>query len=318
MQHVVSFGPISSAEVLAELGRRYHFQRFDQPLADRERFLAALATADGLIGSTLPLGAQLLDQAPALKAIASVSAGFDNYDLAYLRKRGIRLTNTPDAVTEATADTGFMLLMMAARRAGELARMVRDGEWTQAIDATRFGRDVHGKTLGIVGLGRIGAAVARRGHFGFGMQVLYSGNSAKPEYEAQFAARRVPLQQLLGEAHFVCVCVPLSPATHHLFGREQFAAMRADAVFVNIARGAVVDEAALVQALVEGQLGAAGLDVFEQEPLPAASPLLALPQVVALPHIGSATVEARALMARTAAAELAAVLEGRAPNHPVL
>ena len=318
MQRVVSFGPISSAEVLADLGRRYHFQRFDQPLADRERFLAALATADGLIGSTLPLGAQLLDQAPALKAIASVSAGFDNYDLAYLRKRGIRLTNTPDAVTEATADTGFMLLMMAARRAGELARMVRDGEWTQAIDATRFGRDVHGKTLGIVGLGRIGAAVARRGHFGFGMQVLYSGNSAKPEYEAQFAARRVPLQQLLGEAHFVCVCVPLSPATHHLFGREQFAAMRADAVFVNIARGAVVDEAALVQALVEGQLGAAGLDVFEQEPLPAASPLLALPQVVALPHIGSATVEARALMARTAAAELAAVLEGRAPNHPVL
>ncbi|MGN8249436.1 2-hydroxyacid dehydrogenase [Pseudomonas sp. SMV7] len=318
MQHVVSFGPISSAEVLAELGRRYHFQRFDQPLADRERFLAALATADGLIGSTLPLGAELLDQAPALKAIASVSAGFDNYDLAYLRKRGIRLTNTPDAVTEATADTGFMLLMMAARRAGELARMVRDGEWTQAIDATRFGRDVHGKTLGIVGLGRIGAAVARRGHFGFGMQVLYSGNSAKPEYEAQFAARRVTLQQLLSEAHFVCVCVPLSPATHHLFGREQFAAMRADAVFVNIARGAVVDEAALVQALVEGQLGAAGLDVFEQEPLPAASPLLALPQVVALPHIGSATVEARALMARTAAAELAAVLEGRVPNHPVL
>lgn len=317
MQRVVSFGPISSAEVLADLGRRYHFQRFDQPLADRERFLAALATADGLIGSTLPLGAQLLDQAPALKAIASVSAGFDNYDLAYLRKRGIRLTNTPDAVTEATADTGFMLLMMAARRAGELARMVRDGEWTQAIDATRFGRDVHGKTLGIVGLGRIGAAVARRGHFGFGMRVLYSGNSDKPEYEAQFAARRVPLQQLLGEAHFVCVCVPLSPATHHLFGREQFAAMRADAVFINIARGAVVDEAALVQALVEGQLGAAGLDVFEQEPLPAASPLLALPQVVALPHIGSATVEARALMARTAAAELAAVLEGRAPNHPV-
>nr|WP_225778306.1 D-glycerate dehydrogenase [Pseudomonas sp. Marseille-Q3773] len=317
MQRVVSFGPISSAEVLADLGRRYHFQRFDQPLADRERFLAALATADGLIGSTLPLGAQLLDQAPALKAIASVSAGFDNYDLAYLRKRGIRLTNTPDAVTEATADTGFMLLMMAARRAGELARMVRDGEWTQAIDATRFGRDVHGKTLGIVGLGRIGAALARRGHFGFGMRVLYSGNSDKPEYEAQFAARRVPLQQLLGEAHFVCVCVPLSPATHHLFGREQFAAMRADAVFVNIARGAVVDEAALVQALLEGQLGAAGLDVFEQEPLPAASPLLALPQVVALPHIGSATVEARALMARTAAAELAAVLEGRAPNHPV-
>ncbi len=318
MQRIVSFGPISSAEVLDDLGRRYHFQRFDQPLADREAFLAALATADGLIGSTLPLGAELLDQAPALKVIASVSAGFDNYDLDYLRKRGIRLTNTPDAVTETTADTGFMLLMMAARRACELAQLVRDGEWTRGIDASRFGLDVHGKTLGIVGLGRIGAALARRAHFGFGMPVLYSGNSDKPEYEAQFGARRVPLTQLLGEADFVCVCVPLSAATHHLFGREQFAAMRADAVFVNIARGAVVDEPALVQALAEGQIRAAGLDVFEREPLPADSPLLALPQVVALPHIGSATVEARALMARTAASELAAVLEGRAPCHPVL
>lgn len=318
MQRVVSFGPISSAEVLADLEQRYHFRRFDQPLADREGFLAALATADGMIGSTLPLDAELLDRAPALKVIASVSAGFDNYPLGYLRERGICLTNTPDAVTETTADSGFMLLMMAARRACELAQLVRDGGWARSIDASRFGLDVHGKVLGIVGLGRIGAAVARRGHFGFGMPVLYSGNSAKPEYEAEFAARRVPLMQLLGEADFVCVCVPLSAATHHLFGREQFAAMRADAVFVNIARGAVVDEAALVQALAEGQIRAAGLDVFEREPLPAGSPLLALPNVVALPHIGSATVEARALMARTAAAELAAVLEGRAPNHPVL
>ncbi|MBF8781396.1 2-hydroxyacid dehydrogenase [Pseudomonas fulva] len=318
MQRVVSFGPIASAEVLDDLGRRYHFQRFDQPMADRERFLAALSTADGLIGSTLPLGPELLGQAPGLKVIASVSAGFDNYDLGYLSQRGIALTNTPDAVTETTADTGFMLLMMAARRACELAQVVRDGGWTSAIDASCFGLDVHGKTLGIVGLGRIGAAVARRGHFGFGMQVLYSGNSAKPEYEAEFGARRLPLAQLLGEADFTCVCVPLSPATHHLFGREQFAAMRPEAVFVNIARGAVVDEAALVQALTEGRIRAAGLDVFEREPLPADSPLLALPQVVALPHIGSATVEARALMARTAAAELAAVLEGRVPRHRVL
>lgn len=318
MQHVVSFGPIASAEVLADLGQRYRFQRFDQPLADREAFLAALATADGLIGSTLPLGAELLDRAPALKVIASVSAGFDNYDLGYLRKRGICLTNTPDAVTETTADTGFMLLMMAARRACEMAQLVRDGEWSSGIDASRFGLDVHGKTLGIVGLGRIGAAVARRGHFGFGMPVLYSGNSAKPEYEAEFGARRLPLMQLLGEADFVCVCVPLSPATYRLFGREQFAAMRDHAVFINIARGAVVDEPALVQALAQGQIRAAGLDVFEREPLPGDSPLLALPQVVALPHIGSATVEARALMARTAATEMAAVLAGRAPCHRVV
>ncbi|MFJ4396146.1 2-hydroxyacid dehydrogenase [Pseudomonas sp. NPDC089396] len=318
MHHVVSFGPIASAQVLAELDQRYHFQRFDEPLADPERFLAALATADGLIGSSLPLGAELLDQAPALKVIASVSAGYDNYDLGYLRQRGIRLSNTPDAVTETTADTGFMLLMMAARRACELAQLVRDGGWTRSIDASRFGLDVHGKTLGIVGLGRIGAAVARRGHFGFGMPVVYSGNSDKPEYEAAFGARRLPLPELLAEADFICVCVPLSAVTYHLFGREQFAAMRPGAIFVNIARGAVVDEPALVEALAEGRLRAAGLDVFEREPLPADSPLLAMPQVVALPHIGSATVEARGLMARTAAAELAALLEGRAARHPVV
>ncbi|MGF6393724.1 2-hydroxyacid dehydrogenase [Pseudomonas plecoglossicida] len=318
MQRVVSFGPISSAQVLADLCQRYHFQRFDEPLADRERFLSALATADGLIGSSLPLDAALLDQAPVLKVIASVSAGYDNYDLDYLRQRGIRLTNTPDAVTETTADTGFMLLMMAARRACELAQLVRDGGWMHAVEASRFGLDVYGKTLGIVGLGRIGAAVARRGHFGFGMPVLYSGNSAKPDYEAEFGARRLPLPQLLAEADFICVCVPLSPTTHHLFGREQFAAMRPGAIFVNIARGAVVDEPALVQALIEGKIRAAGLDVFEREPLQTDSPLLSLPQVVALPHIGSATVEARALMARTAAAELAAVLEGRSAKHPVV
>lgn len=316
---LVIFGQVSSAEVMADLHQRYEVQQFTQPLGEqREAFLAALADADAMLGSMVPLGEAVLAHAPRLRVISSVTAGYDNYDLDYLRRRGIRLTNTPDAVTETTADTAFMLLMMAARRAVELARYVSEGRWQAGVGESLFGTDVHGKTLGIVGLGRIGAALARRAHFGFGMPILYSGNSDKPAYEAEFAARRVSLEQLLEQSDFVCVCVPLSPATRHLIAAPQFARMRPEAVFVNIARGAVVDEAALYQALRAGQLRAAGLDVFESEPLPADSPLLTLDNLVALPHVGSATVQSRALMARTAADNLIAVLEGREPAHPVL
>jgi phosphogluconate 2-dehydrogenase len=317
-KNVVVFSRVSSAAVLDELGERYNLNQFLDPLGtEREAFFEALAEADGLLGASLRLDAGILDKAPRLQVIASVSAGYDNYDLAYLKSRGIRLTNTPDAVTEATADTGFMLLMMAARRGAEMAEYVKAGHWRGGIGESLFGVDVHGKRLGIVGLGRIGAAVARRGHFGFGMPVLYCGNSAKPEYEREFGARRLGLHELLREADFVCVCVPLSAQTHHLIGSAEFAAMRPETILVNIARGPVVDEPAMIEALQRGQFRGAGLDVFEQEPLDPASPLLQMANVVALPHIGSATVETRALMARTAAQNLIAVLGGELPLNPV-
>jgi len=315
---VLVFSRASSAEVMADLRERYDLSVFLDPLgADREAFVAALADADGLIGAGSKLDESVLQHAPKLQVISTISAGYDNYDLAYLKRRGIRLTNTPDAVTETTADTGFMLLMMTARRAVELATLVRDGEWKASIGEAHFGVDVHGKRLGIIGLGRIGAAVARRAHFGFGMSILYSGHSDKPQYEKEFGARRLPMDALLGEADFVCVCVPLSAQTHHLIGEREFALLRKDAIFINIARGPVVDETALVAALEAGKFRGAGLDVFEKEPLPGDSPLLALPNLVALPHIGSATHEARELMARTAADNLIAVLDGREPAYPV-
>ncbi len=317
-QHVVVFGQVSSAEVMADLRQRYDLEVFLDPQhTDREAFLTALATADGLLGANLPVDARLLRHAPRLRVIASVSAGYDNYDLAELRARGIVLTHTPDAVTETTADTGFMLLMMTARRAVELAEHVQRGHWTASIGASMFGLDVHGKRLGIIGLGRIGAALARRAHLGFAMKIVYTGNSAKPRQEAELGATRRSLDELLAEADFVAVCVPLTPATHHLIGARELARMRPDTIFINISRGPVVDEAALVEALRAGQLRAAGLDVFAVEPLPAGSPLRGMPNVVALPHIGSATIEARALMARTAANDLIAVLAGRAPTYPV-
>lgn len=318
--NLLIFSCVSSAQVLAELEERYNVTYCTDPLgADEARFFAALGEADALMGASLTLDRAVLERAPKVKVIASVSAGYDNYDLDYLRERGICLTNTPDAVTETTADTAFLLLMMAARRALEMADLVRNGQWHEKnIPASLFGTDVHGKRLGIIGLGRIGAAIARRARFGFGMSIVYSGQSDKPALEHELGAQRVALEQLLAEADFICVCVPLSDATRHLIGAREFGLMREQSIFLNVSRGAVVDEAALIDTLQRGGIRAAGLDVFAQEPLPAGSPLPGLKQVCALPHIGSATVEARALMARTAADNLHRVLRGEPPIDRVV
>ncbi|MDF2794787.1 MAG: bifunctional glyoxylate/hydroxypyruvate reductase [Pseudomonas orientalis] len=318
--NLLVFSRVSSEQVLAELDSLYNVTYCIDPLgADQERFFAALPEADALLGASLKLDRALLARAPRLKVIASVSAGYDNYDLDYLRERGIRLTNTPDAVTETTADTAFLLLMMAARRALELADLVRQGHWREKnIADSLFGTDVHGKRLGIIGLGRIGAAIARRGHFGFGMSILYSGQSNKPALEQELGAQRMALEQLLDEADFICVCVPLSDATRQLIGAREFALMGEQSIFLNVSRGPVVDETALIEVLQRRGIRAAALDVFAQEPLPADSPLLGLNNMLALPHIGSATREARALMARTAAANLKCALEGHMPPDCVV
>jgi len=263
------------------------------------------------------LDAELLDLAPKLKAVSSVSVGVDNYDIEYLSRRGILLTNTPDVLTETTADTGFALIMATARRVVELANMVRDGQWKQNIGPQHFGSDVHGKTLGIIGMGRIGEAVAQRGHFGFGMPVIYHSHSPKPAVEARFDARYRSLEDLLREADFVCLTVPLTAETEGLIGAEQFAQMRPETIFINIARGKVVDEQALIAALQNGQIRAAGLDVFEQEPVNPDSPLLQMDNVVATPHMGSATHETREAMARCAVDNLLAALAGERPKDLV-
>jgi phosphogluconate 2-dehydrogenase len=277
----------------------------------------ALPRAHGLLGASLKLDAELLDLAPDLQAIASVSVGVDNYDIDYLTERRILLSNTPDVLTETTADTGFALILATARRVVELANLVRAGLWNRNIGPAHFGSDVHGKTLGIIGMGRIGEALAQRGHRGFGMPVIYHSQSPKPAVEQRFNARYRSLPELLQQADFVCLTLPLTAETQGLIGAEQFAQMRPETIFINISRGKVVDEAALIEALRTGRIRAAGLDVFDREPLNQDSPLLQLNNVVATPHIGSATHETREAMARCAVDNLLAALAGERPANLV-
>lgn len=280
-------------------------------------FQAALKDAHGLIGSSLAITPERLDAAPNLEVIASISVGVDNYPVDELTRRGILLCNTPDVLTETTADTGFALIMATARRVVELADFVRRGDWQASIGPEHFGSDVHGKTLGMVGFGRIGAAVARRGALGFGMKVRYANASPKPDLEAELGAVHCELDDLLATADFICVTVPLTAETEHLIGEHEFARMKPSAIFINIARGKVVHEAALIEALEMGRIRAAGLDVFEQEPLSPESPLPHMPNVVALPHIGSATHETRTAMAQRAVDNLCLALQGKRPISPV-
>lgn len=316
MKKVVLYKRLS-APLMERLRERVEVLLVEEPGRDGlARLRDALPEAHGLLGASLRLDAGLLDLAPRLEAIASVSVGVDNYDIDYLDRRGILLSNTPDVLTETTADTGFALILATARRVVELAGWVRAGEWKKSVGAAQFGTDVHGKTLGIVGMGRIGEALARRGHHGFGMRVLYHSHSPKPHVEERYAASYRPLDALLEESDFVCLTLPLTAATEGLIGAAQFARMRPQAIFINISRGRVVDEAALIEALAQRRIRAAGLDVFEREPLSPDSPLLRLPNVVATPHIGSATEETREAMARCAARQPAGRPRRRAAAEP--
>jgi gluconate 2-dehydrogenase len=271
----------------------------------------ALVDADGAIGASVKVTPAMVERATRLKAISTISVGVDNFDLPDLTRRGIVLAHTPDVLTESTADTVFALLLSTARRVVELAEWVKAGQWRGSIGPEQYGVDVHGKTIGIVGLGRIGGALARRAALGFDMRVLYTNRHPNEAAEAEYGAQRVELDALLAQSDFVCVQVPLTPGTRHLIGAEQLRAMKRNAILINASRGAIVDEAALIAALGDGTIAGAGLDVFEHEPLGADSPLLAMRNVVALPHIGSATHETRHAMARCAADNLVAALAGR-------
>jgi gluconate 2-dehydrogenase len=276
-------------------------------------FRAALPSAQGLIGSSYRIDESVLDLAPRLEVISSISVGVDNYALAALRARGITLCHTPGVLTETTADTIFALIMATSRRLVELAQYVRDGHWTRNIDEQLFGWDVHGKTLGILGFGRIGQALARRAALGFGMPVLYY--SHHPVVAPQLAAHAlaVSFEQLLKRADFIAVTLPLTDTTRGMIGTAEFAAMKPDAILVNGSRGAIVQEDALLAALDRGRLRAAGLDVYATEPLPQSSALRTHPKVVALPHIGSATHETRHAMAELATTNLLEALAGNRP-----
>lgn len=286
--------------------------------AQRAAFDAALAEAHGLIGASFPISAELLARAPQLQAISSISVGVDNYPLQALQSRGIVLCHTPGVLDETVADAVFALLLATCRRVVELSQMVREGRWDRSIGEDLFGHDVHGKTLGLLGFGRIGQAVARRAALGFGMPVIYHTRRpvdlAAQAPELLGRAEHVPLANLLARADIVVALLPLSESTRGLVDAKAFAAMKPGAIFINGGRGATVVEDDLLAALDHGTLRAAGLDVFATEPLPLASPLRTHPRVTPLPHIGSATHGTRHAMARLATTNLLQALAGETPT----
>ncbi|RNM19602.1 glyoxylate/hydroxypyruvate reductase GhrB [Dickeya undicola] len=276
-----------------------------------------LERVEGLIGSSATVSREFLSHLPRLRAVSTISVGYDNIDLATLNDKGALLMHTPTALTETVADAVLTLMLMTARRGLEVAERVKAGEWKTSVDQDWFGIDVHHKTIGILGMGRIGLAVAQRAHLGFGMPVLYHARRHHQEAETRFNAGYRDLDGLLAESDFLCITLPLTPQTHHLIGREQLKKMKSSAIVINIGRGPVIDEPALIDALTDGTIYAAGLDVFEQEPLPVDSPLLKLPNVVALPHIGSATHETRYNMSACAVDNLIAALSGNVKENCV-
>ncbi|MEM3673497.1 MAG: glyoxylate reductase [Candidatus Bathyarchaeia archaeon] len=263
------------------------------------------------------IDAEVFDAAPNLKIIAQMAVGFDNIDVQEATKRGIYVTNTPEVLTDTTADFAWALLMAVARRVVEADKYVRTGQWKVDWRPNMLlGRDVHGATIGIVGAGRIGYAVAKRAK-GFNMKILYYDVVPKPEMEKELNAKRVDLDTLLKEADFVSIHVPLTKETYHLINAEKLRLMKKTAYLINNARGPVVDEKALYEALKDGRIAGAGLDVFEQEPTPVDNPLLKLDNVVVAPHISSASYETRSKMAEMVANNLVAFFEGRKPPNLV-
>ncbi len=265
------------------------------------------------------IDAPLLQACPGLKIVANMAVGYNNFDVDAMTRAGVLATNTPDVLTETTADFGFALLMATARRVTESEHDLRAGKWTKWSYDMFAGAEVHGSTVGIIGMGRIGQGIARRAAHGFGMQVLYHNRSRlSPALEAECKARYVDKATLLREADHVVLVVPYSAASHHTIGAQELAQMKPSATLVNIARGGIVDDAALAQALKERRIAAAGLDVFEGEPQ-VHPDLLTVPNVVLTPHIASATIQTRLAMAQLAADNLMDYLlrgQARTPINP--
>ncbi|HSW09669.1 MAG TPA: D-glycerate dehydrogenase [Bacillota bacterium] len=283
----------------------------------REELIRGLAEADGLLCLlTDPIDAALLEMAPRLRVISVMAVGYNNVDVKAATRRGILVTHTPGVLTETTADLAFALILAVARRIVESDRFTRSGNWRTWDPSLLLGRDVHGAVLGLVGFGRIAQAVAQRAR-GFKMRLLYHDTQRMPAEETSLGAEFTPLEELLARSDFVSLHVPLTPATRGMIGEAEFSRMRPDACLINTARGEVVDESALYQALVSGRLAGAGLDVYEQEPVDPAHPLLTLDNVIALPHVGSATRATRKRMADLAVDNLLAGLAGIRPPHPV-
>ncbi len=316
MKKVVVFSQIDQ-DVLAQLQQDYRVVVLNPKLGDiNDQIRTEVVDADAMIGAGRMLNESNLAPAQKLKIISTVSVGYDNYDVSYLNQKKIWLANTPHVLTETTADLAFTLLLSAARKVPYLDAWTKQGQWKRTVSTEQFGMDVFGKTLGIIGLGNIGAAIARRGFYGFNMNILYHNRREKIEVAQAFNAQYRDLDQLLQQSDFIVVAVDLNHESQALIGAEQFDLMQKHAVFVNIARGSVVDEDALIEALKQNKIFAAGLDVYAKEPLQN-SELFELPNAVTLPHIGSATTETRQKMVKLAYQNLVDALQDRTPRYLV-
>ncbi|MFN8617196.1 MAG: D-glycerate dehydrogenase [Dehalococcoidia bacterium] len=278
---------------------------------------AKLAIAEAVLSMVVDrITPEMLDGAPNLRIVANMAVGYDNVSPAEAAKRGVVVTNTPGVLAETTADMAWALLMAGARNVVASDRDTRAGGWTTWSPTAFLGQDVFGATLGIVGLGEIGEAVARRAS-GFAMRVLYASRTRKPEVEQRLGVEFVTLDELLRRADFVSLHTPLTPETRHLIGARELSLMKPGALLVNTARGGVVDQDALIAALRAGTIGGAALDVTDPEPLPLDNPLYSFANVVITPHIASASLATRSKMAEMAAANIIEVLAGRPPMNSV-
>ncbi len=303
-------------ELLESENLSHSYHESDQAL-DPQDLKEAVKGCEGLICLiTDKVDGGLMEHAHNLKVIANVAVGYDNIDVNAASERGIIVTNTPDVLTETTADLTFALLLAAARRIPEADTYMRSGQFKEfKLYQPQIGVDVFGKTLGIVGMGRIGTAVARRGALGFGMKVLYTANSPKPEAEKELGATQVTFEKLLKESDFISINTPSTLETHHIFTLKEFKQMKRTAFLINAARGPIVKEDDLAEALESGLIQGAGIDVFEREPL--IDPKLAQlkKHVVVAPHIGSASVETRRNMSLMAAQNVISALKGQCPPN---
>jgi gluconate 2-dehydrogenase len=305
---VVAYKKLSDHQK-ALLNKHFTLICFDNIDADnQQQFIDEIKDADGLIGAGFTLNKTILQHAPKLKAISTISVGYDHFDVDYLTQRNIALMHTPDVLTNTTADTLFTLMLCAARRTTELNNLVTSGKWKNNLKDSFFGVDVHGKRLGILGMGRIGYALAKRAHFGFDMTISYYNRSINSQAESDFNAQKMALDELLSTSDFVCCILPANKATDLLIGARELALMKPSAIFINGGRGNIVDEQVLAKALTNQTIRAAGLDVYQVEPLPTTSPLLHLDNIILFPHIGSATTETREAMGICAIENISAAL----------
>ncbi|WP_424765624.1 2-hydroxyacid dehydrogenase [Paenibacillus sp. sgz302251] len=319
MKPVVFIDRSIPAEVEAYITEHCLVDKWDSTQSiPRELLLEKLAAADGLLTSGRKVNADLLTRAPKLRAVSTISVGYDHFDLEAMKDRGVIGTHTPDVLDDTVADLTLAFMLGTARRVAELDRYVKDGHWKKSDGVKLFGIDVHHGKLGIIGMGRIGEAVAKRARFGFDMDVVYYNRSRKPAAEQQLGVRYEELKELLSTSDFVVLLAPLTVETKGMLGRHEFRLMKPSSIFINISRGQTIDEQALIEALQEGTIAAAGLDVYEQEPIDPQHPFLQMPNVLTLPHIGSATSQTRFNMAMLAAQNLVAALSGITPPNRVV